>query len=95
MDMLLKDALDGNCLNWACYNNRDAHYKESGDDANFFSASKIGLPAPCRGDVALQHAKIGSSVNSPNGRWAPTGGERAVVPSTLPVTCETSTLVIY
>ena len=50
------------------------------------AASKIRLPAPCRGDVALQYAKPGSSVNSPNGP----GGERAIAPSTLPVTCEMS-----
>ena len=48
------------------------------------TASKIGLPAPCCGDVALRYAKPGSSVNSSTGPWAPTGEERAVVLATLP-----------
>ena len=50
------------------------------------SASKIGLPTPCRVDVALQYANIGSSVNSSSEPWAPTGEERAIVPATLPAT---------
>ena len=52
-------------------------------------ASKIGLSAAFRADVALKYAKTGSSVNSPNGPWAVTGGERSLELDTSPTTSDT------
>ena len=61
------------------------HFRTSRCDVIDYPSVK-GTSLTYRGHVALQYAKIGSSVNSSTGLWAPTGEERAVVPATLPAT---------
>ena len=69
-------------------------YKKKCHSLQRWPASKKDCQHLGRGGVALRYAKPDNSVNSPNGPWAPTGGERAVVPSKLPVTCQTSIWVV-